>query len=84
MYITCILRSGDSCASYEQTNEHQLFSLCILAINPLPNKPWFLRVFSTSLLKTLGKGEIARNEQFSFPHSVFYLFGEHSATFIKL
>ena len=36
-----------------------------LSISPFPNKPWFLRVFSTSLLKTLlGKGEIARNEQF--------------------
>ena len=32
--------------------------------NPFPNKPWFLRVCSTSLLKTLGKGEIAPNEQF--------------------
>ena len=34
------------------------------AFNPFPNKPWFLPVFSTSLLKTLGKGEIARNKQF--------------------
>ena len=33
-------------------------------VNPFPNKPWFLRVCSTSLLKTLGKGEIARSEQF--------------------
>ena len=24
-------------------------------VNPFPNKPWFLRVYSTSLLKTLGK-----------------------------
>ena len=32
--------------------------------NPFPNKPWFLRVCSTSLLKTMGKGEIARYEQF--------------------
>ena len=32
--------------------------------NLFPNKPWFLRVCITSLLKTLGKGEIARNEQF--------------------
>ena len=36
----------------------------IVLLNPFPNKPWFLRVCSTSLLKTLGKGEIARNEQF--------------------
>ena len=33
-------------------------------LNPFPNKPWFSRVCSTGLLKTLGKGEIARNEQF--------------------
>ena len=34
-------------------------------VNTFPNKPWFLRVCSTSLLKnTEGKGEIARNEQF--------------------
>ena len=30
--------------------------------DPFPNKPWFLRVCSTSLLKTVGKGEIAHNE----------------------
>ena len=29
--------------------------------------PWFLRVCSTSLLKTLGKGEIARYEIAAFP-----------------
>ena len=32
--------------------------------NPFPNKPLFLRVCSTSLLKTLSKREIACNEQF--------------------
>ena len=33
--------------------------------NPFPNKPWFLRVCSTSLLKTKwGKGEITYHEQF--------------------
>ena len=40
-----------------------IFVLCN-DLNPFPNKPWFLRVYSTSLLKKLGKGEIARNEQF--------------------
>ena len=33
-------------------------------INPFTNKPWFLRVCGANLLKTLGKAEIARNEQF--------------------
>ena len=33
--------------------------------NPFPNKPWFFGVCSTSVLKnTVGKREIARNEQF--------------------
>ena len=36
-----------------------------------------------SFENTVGKGEIARNEQFSFSHSVFYLFGELSAVVIK-
>ena len=31
-------------------------------LNPFPNKPKFLHVCSTSLLKTLGEEEIARNE----------------------
>ena len=36
--------------------------------NPFTNKPWFLRV--CTLLKTLEKGEIARDEQFlHFPQS---------------
>ena len=35
-----------------------------LVFNPFQNKPWFLHACSTSLLKTLGKGEIAHNEQF--------------------
>ena len=44
--------------------------------NPLPNKPWFLRIWSISLLKT-------QMSIFSFSHSVFYPFGELSAIFIK-
>ena len=35
-----------------------------MLFNPFPNKPWFLRVCITSQLKTMGKGEIARYEQF--------------------
>ena len=38
--------------------------MAYLCINPFPNKPWFSHVCSRGLLKTLGKGEIARNEQF--------------------
>ena len=42
------------------------------ADNPFPHKPWFLPLCCTSLLKTwLGKGEIARNEQFLLFPTVF-------------
>ena len=44
-----------------------------IKFNSFPNKPWFLRVCSTSLLKTVGKEEIARNEQFLFFPQYFLL-----------
>ena len=40
------------------------FSSNLKFLNPFPNKPCFLRVCSKSLKNTVGKGEIARNEQF--------------------
>ena len=52
-------------------------------INPFPNKPWFLHVCNTSLLKTLGKGEIARNEQFLLFPQCFLLFRRTFWHFIK-
>ena len=52
--------------------------------NPFPNKPWFLRVYSTSLLKTLWEKEkLLVTSNFSFSHSVFNPFGELLAIFIK-
>ena len=54
------------------------------AINPFPNKPWFLRVCSTSLLKTQWEKEkYLVTSNFSFFHSVFYPFGKLSAIFIN-
>ena len=49
-----------------QTRKNQgLFGRGLRALtNPFPNKPWFLLVCSTSLENTVGKGEIARYEQF--------------------
>ena len=45
-------------------------------VNPFLNKPWFLSVCSTSLLKTLGEKEkLLVMSNFSFSHCVFYLFG---------
>ena len=53
-------------------------------INPFPNKPWFLHVCSTSLLKTLWEKEkLLVTSNFSFSNSVFYPFGELSAILIK-
>ena len=45
--------------------------------HPFPNKPWFLRVYSTSLLKTLWeKDKLLVTSNLSFSLSVFYPFGE--------
>ena len=53
-------------------------------LNPFPNKTCFLRVCSTSLLKTLWEKEkLLVTSNFSLFHSVFYSFGETSAMFIK-
>ena len=42
-------------------------------INPFPNKPWFLRVYGLSLLKTLWEKEkMLVTSILSFSHSVFY------------
>ena len=52
--------------------------------NPFPNKPWFLHVCCTSLLKTLWEKEkLFIKSNFSFSCSVFHLFGKLSAIFIK-
>ena len=54
------------------------------SLNPFENNPWFLQVCSTSLLKTQWEKEkLLVTSNFSFFHSVFYLFGELSAFFIE-
>ena len=53
-------------------------------LNPFPNKPWFLHVCCTSLLKALWeKDKLFLTSNFSFSLSVFYPFGEISTIFIK-
>ena len=55
------------------------------SFNPFPNNPWFLRVCSTSLLKTLWeKQKLLVTSNFSFSHSVFYPLVELYDIFIKL
>ena len=90
------LKKGDLCLWKDVIGSRMTLKLCADIHFPLllfhsyfgefnrfPNKPWFLRVCSTSLLKTLGKGEIAHHKQFLLCHSVFYPIGELSAIFIK-
>ena len=56
----------------------------IPVLNPFPNKPWFSRVCSTSLLKTLWEKEkLLITSNLSFSHSVFYLFEGLSVVFIE-
>ena len=53
--------------------------------NRLPRNPWFLRVCSTSFLKTLQEKEkLLVTSNFSFSHSVSYPFGKISAIFMKI
>ena len=52
--------------------------------NPFPNKPWFLRIYSASLLKTLWEKEkLLIMSNLSFSHCVFYPFGKLFTIFIK-
>ena len=52
--------------------------------NPVPNNPLFLRVYGTSLSKTLWEMEkLLVMSNFSFFHSVFYPLEEPSPIFIK-
>ena len=44
---------------------------------------FYMSAVLESFENTMGKGEIARNEQFRLYRSVFYLFGELSVIFIK-
>ena len=53
--------------------------------NPFPNKPWFSRICSKNLSKTLWEKEkLLVMSNFSFYHSVFYHFGELSAISLNL
>ena len=53
-------------------------------INCFPNKPLFLRVCFTSVLKTLWENEkLLVRSNFSFSHCVFYPLGELSVFYIE-
>ena len=62
---------------------HWHFLLFPQYFKSFPNKPLFLRVCGTSLLKRLWEKEKFVKKCFSFSHSLFYPFGELFAIFIK-
>jgi hypothetical protein len=65
-------------SNYLKKTRHQQLAHNRFYINPFPNKPWFLCVCSTSLLKTQWEKEkLLVTSNFSFSHSVFYLFWKH-------
>ena len=56
----------------------------VIVVHPFPKKPCFLGVCCTNLLKTLWEKEkLLITSNFSFSHSVFYPFSEHSTISIK-
>ena len=80
-----VLEKVENIAGKGENAGYQHFLLFPQCYNPSLNKPWFLRVCYTSLLKTLREKEkLLITSNFSFSHSVFYPFGELSAIFNKL
>ena len=78
-----------TCVDYRSNVIHSSLSLTFrkilrIRLKPFQNKPWFLHVCTKSFFKTLWEKEkLLITSNFSFSHSVFYLFGELSAFFIK-
>ena len=57
-----------------EKKKKMLGSSVFFPLNPFPNKPWFICVCSTSLLKTLWeKKKLLVTSNFFFSHCVFYL-----------
>ena len=60
------------------------YTVLVPSFNPFPNKPLFLRVCSTSLLKKLWEKEkLLVTSIFSSSHGVFYMFEELFSIFVK-
>ena len=67
-----------------QSHHCSVYHIPSWKLNPFPNKPWFSRVCTTGLLKTLWEKEkLLIMSNFSFSLSVFYPLREHSAILIK-
>ena len=81
VYISVALSSFMTLISPFILKKHQQLT----EVNPFPKQALiFTCLQCMSFENTVGKSEIARNEQFFLSHSVFYPFGELSAIFIKV
>ena len=81
-----IVRKGEIACN----KQFLIFSQCFLPymtlifhLNPFPDKPWFLRVYSRSRLKTLWEKKLLVTSNILFSLSVFYWFRELIAIFIE-
>ena len=80
------MRKGEIAVTGNLSFSHNFSTLygSYFLFNPFPNKPWFLRVCSTSLWKTLWEKEkLLVTSNFSFSHSVFNPFEELFSIIIK-
>ena len=68
-------QESEFCAVWSWSTLYTKASCVVISterVNTFPNKPWFLRVCSTSLLKTQWEKEkLLVTSNFSFSHSVF-------------
>ena len=64
-----------TCLYLNHFDVHGIIVYTCIGVNPFANKPWFLRVCFTRLLKTLCKKEkLLVTSNFSFSLSIFYPF----------
>ena len=66
LWTACITICGTVSFHIQNISNTMSHALTKAALNPFPNKPWFLHVCSVdkSFENTVGKGEIACNRQF--------------------
>ena len=78
------LKIGNIKEKVKPTFDNFRLYIIFLFVNHFQNKPWFLRVCSASLLKTLWEKEkLLVTSNFSFFHGVFFPVRELSAIFIE-